>query len=248
MRSKNPKKKTAKRISRLLTTLLFVVALCTFIGSTGYLTVHYVQGQKTENAFRQLTIDGEHDVAALHEENADTVAWIKIDDTRVDYPVMWTPNDAEFYLRRNFKKESSTAGTPFMDAASAMPGSSNWLVYGHNMKNGTMFHDIMGYEDYNFYWEHKQIHFDTLEGEGLYDIIAVCYTQIYPKDADVFKYYEYAYIGDETSFNTYVENVKAMSIYDTGIWPEWGDQLITLSTCEYSVEDGRFIIIARKIN
>jgi sortase B len=232
---------------KIIRRIIFIIALLVFIGSAGYLGLHYFEGQQTENAFRQLTVDGGHDLAALHEQNPDIVGWIKIDDTRVDYPVMWTPDDPEFYLRRNFQKEDSVAGTPFLDAASTMPGSSNWLIYGHNMKNGTMFHDTLKYEDKAFYDGHKTIHFDTLEGEGLYEIVAVCYTQIYPEDAEVFKYYQYASITDEASFDAYVQGVKALSIYDTGVTPVWGDQLITLSTCEYSVEDGRFIVVARKM-
>ena len=232
---------------KIICRIIFIIALLVFIGSAGYLGLHYFEGQQTENAFRQLTVDGGHDLAALHEQNPDIVGWIKIDDTRVDYPVMWTPDDPEFYLRRNFQKEDSVAGTPFLDAASTMPGSSNWLIYGHNMKNGTMFHDTLKYEDKAFYDGHKTIHFDTLEGEGLYEIVAVCYTQIYEENAQVFKYYQYASIVDEASFDAYVQGVKALSIYDTGVTPVWGDQLITLSTCEYSVEDGRFIIVARKV-
>lgn len=232
---------------KIIRRIIFIIALLVFIGSAGYLGIHYFEGQQTENAFRQLTVDGGHDLAALHEQNPDIVGWIKIDDTRVDYPVMWTPDDPEFYLRRNFQKEDSVAGTPFLDAASTMPGSSNWLIYGHNMKNGTMFHDTLKYEDKAFYDGHKTIHFDTLEGEGLYEIVAVCYTQIYEENAQVFKYYQYASIVDEASFDAYVQGVKALSIYDTGVTPVWGDQLITLSTCEYSVEDGRFIIVARKV-
>lgn len=227
--------------------IIFVIALLVFLGSAGYLALHHIEGQQAENAFRQLTVDGGHDLAALHEQNPDIVGWIKIDDTRVDYPVMWTPEEPEYYLRRNFQKEESMAGTPFLDAASTMPGSSNWLIYGHNMKNGTMFHDTLKYEDKAFYDGHKTIHFDTLEGEGLYEIVAVCYTQIYAENAQVFKYYQYASITDEASFDAYVQGVKSLSIYDTGVTPVWGDQLITLSTCEYSVEDGRFIIVARKM-
>lgn len=236
-----------KKLRRTLYIIIVIVALAAFLGSGGYLLVHHIQGQQTENAFRQLTVNGEHDLKALHEQNSDIVGWIQIEDTNVDYPVMWTPDDPEFYLRRNFKKEDSIAGTPFLDADSTMPGSSNWLIYGHNMKNGTMFHDIMKYDDPEFYEGHKTIHFDTLDGEGLYEIVAVCYTQIYNEDDQVFKYYHYASITDPDSFNTYVQNVKALSIYDTGVTPVWGEQLITLSTCEYSVEDGRFIIVARKI-
>ena len=232
---------------KIIRRIIFVIALLVFIGSAGYLTIHHIEGQQEENAFRQLTVNGEHDLAALHEENADIVGWIKIDDTRIDYPVMWTPDDPEFYLRRNFQKEYSAAGTPFLDAASAIPGSSNWLIYGHHMKSGVMFHDLLKYDDADFYNGHKVIHFDTLSGEGLYEIVAVCYTQIYPEDAEVFKYYQYASITDEASFDAYVQGVKALSIYDTGVTPVWGDQLITLSTCEYSVEDGRFIVVARKM-
>ena len=136
---------------KIIRRIIFIIALLVFIGSAGYLGLHYFEGQQTENAFRQLTVDGGHDLAALHEQNPDIVGWIKIDDTRVDYPVMWTPDDPEFYLRRNFQKEDSVAGTPFLDAASTMPGSSNWLIYGHNMKNGTMFHDTLKYEDKAFY-------------------------------------------------------------------------------------------------
>ena len=232
---------------KIIRRIIFIIALLVFIGSAGYLGLHYFEGQQTENAFRQLTVDGGHDLAALHEQNPDIVGWIKIDDTRVDYPVMWTPEEPEYYLRRNFQKEESMAGTPFLDAASTMPGSSNWLIYGHNMKNGPMFHDTLKYEDKAFYDGHKTIHFDTLEGEGLYEIVAVCYTQIYAENAQVFKYYQYASITDEASFDAYVQGVKSLSIYDTGVTPVWGDQLITLSTCEYSVEDGRFIIVARKM-
>lgn len=232
---------------KILRRIVFIIALLVFLGSAGYLTVHHIEGQQTENAFRQLTVDGGHDLAALYEQNSDIVGWIKIDDTRVDYPVMWTPDEPEFYLRRNFQKEDSMAGTPFLDAASLMPGSSNWLIYGHNMKNGTMFHDTLKYEDYDFYKDHTTIHFDTLEGEGLYEIVAVCYSQIYNEDDQVFKYYQYAYIADEATFDEYVQGMKSLSIYDTGITPEWGDQLITLSTCEYSAKDGRFVIMARKI-
>ena len=236
-----------KKVRHTLYIVVMVIALIAFLASGGYLLLHHMQGQKTENAFRELTVDGGHDLAALHKKNSDIVGWIKIDDTRVDYPVMWTPDDPEFYLRRNFQKEESMAGTPFLDGYSLMPGSFNWLIYGHNMKNGTMFHDILEYDDPAFYEKHKLIHFDTLEGDGLYEVAAVCYTQIYNQEDQVFKYYQYAAITDEDSFNTYVQNVKALSIYDTGVTPVWGDQLITLSTCEYSVEDGRFIIVARKI-
>ena len=104
-----------KKFRHTLYTIVMIIALIAFLASGGYLLLHHMQGQKTENAFRELTVDGGHDLAALHKKNSDIAGWIKIDDTRVDYPVMWTPDDPEFYLRRNFQKEESVAGTPFLD-------------------------------------------------------------------------------------------------------------------------------------
>lgn len=227
---------------------IFVIALLVFLGSAGYLLVHFIQGQMAERDFRALKVEDGHDLDALYAQNPDIVGWVQIEDTHIDYPVMQTPSDPEFYLRRNFQKEYSVPGTPFVDAASDLETSKNWIIYGHNMKSGSMFHDTVKFEDPEFYEEHKIIHFDTRkDGEGLYEVVAAGRTKIYNVDDDVFKYYQYPLITDEATFNEYVAGVKAISAIDTGITPEYGDQLITLSTCEYHTDDGRFIVVARKV-
>ncbi len=237
---------------KLLWRICFLVALLVFLASAGYLLHWYLQGQEAEKAFASLKIDGSYDLEALYAQNSDIVGWLTIEDTSIDYPVVQTPSDSDYYLRRNFQKESSTAGTLFVDGSSSMvdPLSANWIIYGHNMKNGTMFHDLLDYADEEFYKTHTTFTFDTIEGigsGGIYEVVAVCYTQVYSQDEDVFKYYKYANITSAVAFDEYVAGVKALSIYDTGVTPTWGDQLITLSTCEYSVTNGRFIVVARYV-
>jgi sortase B len=183
----------------------------------------------------------------LHNENPDLIGWINIEDTKVDYPVMQTKEDNEFYLRRNFEKESDRGGLPFLDNRSDIElPSTNFIIYGHNMQNGTMFKDILKYKDIEYYREHPTIHFDTIYEESEYEIVAVFLSQIYKVDDDVFKYYKFFQANTEKEYNDFIDNVKNLSLYDTGIHAEYGDQLITLSTCEYSNENGRFAIVARK--
>ena len=172
-----------------------------------------------------------------------------MDGTKIDYPVMQTQDDPEFYLRRNFQKEHATAGVPFMDASSDIfVPTSNFLIYGHNMKNGTMFHDMLKYKDNSFYQEHKTFRFDTIYkgGQGTYEIIAAGYSKIYPEDSDAFKYYQYAGITSRSDFNEYLKGVKELSEYNTGVSAEYGDQLVTLSTCAYHEKNGRFFIVGKR--
>ena len=189
--------------------------------------------------------------STLYQANNDIIGWIKINGTKVDYPVMQTQDDPEYYIRRGFDKESTSSGTPFMDAASDIfIPTSNFMIYGHNMKNGTMFHDILKYESKDFYKEHKKIKFDTIYkgGQGTYEVIAAGYTQIYPKDSDKFKYYQYAGITTESEFNEFIRGVRSLTPYKMDGTAEYGDQLITLSTCAYHVDEGRFFVVAKRVD
>ena len=184
--------------------------------------------------------------APLHAQNPDFFGWIEIEGTVVNYPVMHTPEDPEFYLHRAYDGSDAYSGVPFLDA-NCFLGCGNYIVYGHNMKNGTQFATIPKYKDRDFWLEHPTIRFDTLYETGVYDVIAAFYSQAYTTDAvGVFRYYHYTDLREEETFAEYMEQVKAASLYDTGIEAEYGDQLITLSTCEYHKTDGRFVIVAKK--
>jgi len=126
--------------------------------------------------------------------------------------------------------------------------SANFLIYGHNMKNGSYFGQLPKYLDQSFFEQHPTFQFNTIYETGDYEVIAVVLTKIYNKDEDVFKYYKWALIDNEADFNDYVENMKALSVYDTGKTAAWGDQLVTLSTCYYQTANGRCVIVGRKID
>ena len=242
--------------------IVFVLCLIVFVGSAGILLNYFLTGMREQSSLEDLaklkteredmktdkgTVIGKY--VDLYEANSDIIGWITVDGTKIDYPVMQTQDDPEFYLRRNFQKEHATAGVPFMDASSDIfVPTSNFLIYGHNMKNGTMFHDMLKYKDKSFYQEHKTFRFDTIYkgGQGTYEIIAAGYSKIYSEDSDAFKYYQYAGITSRSDFNEYLKGVKELSEYNTGVSAEYGDQLVTLSTCAYHEKNGRFFIVGKR--
>ena len=182
----------------------------------------------------------------LYKKNKDIFGWIEIEDTVVNYPVMHTPNKPEYYLHRGFDRKEVYSGVPFM-AGECFFGCGNYLIYGHHIKNGTQFAGITQYSSEEFWEEHPTIRFDTLYEVGVYDVVAAFYSKVYPNDVtDVFRYYQYTDLREEEAFTEYVSQVMDAAIYETGIELQYGDQLITLSTCEYSQTDGRFVVVGRK--
>lgn len=185
--------------------------------------------------------------AALKEQNSDFFGWISIEGTKLNYPVMHTPEDEEYYLRRDFDREPSQSGVPFL-AADCCEGCGNYLIYGHNMKDGSMFASLLDYADPKYWEERPVICFDTLEEIGEYEVLAAFYSQAYQQEAEgVFRYYQYPDLSDPDRFGEYVQQVQSAALYDTGIRAESGDQLLTLSTCSYHTKNGRFVVVARKV-
>ncbi len=185
----------------------------------------------------------------LKKQNNDIVAWLEIPNTKIKYPVLQT-TDNEYYMTHTYKKEYSSDGSIFLDKNYDwnIP-SSNLLIYGHNNKNGNMFQNLLEYENENYYKEHSTIEFVTVNEDSNYEIIAVFKSRVYYKsEKNVFRYYYFINAENEEEYNYYVEESKKASLYDTGKTAEYGEQLLTLSTCEYSQEDGRFVIVAKKIN
>lgn len=182
----------------------------------------------------------------LHEQNPDMAGWIEIEGTKLSYPVMYTPNDVEYYLRRDFEKNDSIAGTPFIGYDCTLePCSDNLLLYGHNMKNGTMFTTILSYKGKDFWQESPTIQFDTLYETGEYEVMAAFYVTASVGNGH-FEFYNFTNAKDEEEFNKFVDTCKELSLYDTGVTAAYGDKLITLVTCSYHSENGRFVVVARK--
>lgn len=182
----------------------------------------------------------------LKKWNPDFFGWILIEGTKVNYPVMHTPDDEEYYLRRDFEREQSRSGVPFL-AASCYEGCGNYLIYGHNMNNGAMFASLLSYAEQDYWEQHPVVRFDTLTTAGEYNVLAAFYSEAYPQNADgVFRFYQYTDLTEPSIFAEYVEQVKAAALYDTGINAEYGDEIITLSTCSYHSKNGRFVVVACK--
>ena len=184
--------------------------------------------------------------AELLKKNPDLVGWLTVPDTIIDYPVMYRENDNDFYLEHDFDKNSDQNGLLVLDKRCTLKGDDvNNLIHGHSMKSGAMFGMLLRYANESYYQAHKQIVFSTLYEEGTYDIVGVFRSSVYDDDTADFQYYNYIQIDSEEDFNSYILGVKTQSLYDTGITAEYGDRLITLSTCEYTKENGRLVVVGR---
>lgn len=219
--------------------------------STYMFTTEYIQDQEQMKEFESIAIAIETSennstgkYTELYEQNKDFIGWIKIDDTEIDYPVMQSIDNPNYYLTHNFNKEYSRFGVPYIQESCTL-FSDNIIIYGHNMKNSSMFNGLTKYESKDFYNSHKYILFDTLDEEMTYEIIAVFKTVAYTEKG--FKYYAFVEANSENDFIDYIEQCKSLSLYDINETAEYGDKLITLSTCEYSRNNGRMVIVAKKI-
>lgn len=203
-----------------------------------------VQVHRTNNELPDILPEYE----ILYQKNKKLIGWIKIDDTNIDYPVMQT-SDNEYYLDHNYNQEYDKNGSIFLDTAcSVYPRSTNLIVYGHHMKSGKMFGNLQKYAKESYYEDHNLIQFDTIYEKGTYEIMYVFRSQVFNEDDLVFKYYQFINANSGNEFDSYMDEMKKLSLYDTGVTANYGDSLLTLSTCDNSQTDGRFVVVAKKIS
>ena len=183
--------------------------------------------------------------APLYEQNHDLFGWLRIDGTVIDYPVMHTPTDPEKYLHTNFKREYSFGGIPFIDA-NCSADSDNLLIYGHNMLDGSMFRTLLKYQQKDFWQRNPVISFNTLYEEQEYEVVAAFYDKVYKKSDTNFKFYQFYDTSDQSSFDEAMAYYREHALYDTGVTAQCGDLFLTLVTCAYQTENGRFVVVARK--
>lgn len=184
---------------------------------------------------------------AILNKNQRLIGWVKIDDTIIDYPVMQTVNN-EYYLDHNFNQEEDKNGCIFMDyQCDVVKGCDNIILYGHHMKSGKMFGTLNKYSNQSYYEEHPVIQFDTIYEKGEYEVMYVFRSKVYSEEDVNFKYYQFINAVSEKEFNSYLNEMAALSLYDTGVTAAYGDKLLTLSTCDYQESKGRFVVVAKKI-
>ena len=239
-----------RKIVRVISLIVLIASLCVL----AVYVIGDLRDAKTEDDIKGLkgndvkvpeVLD---EYAGLYAENSDTIGWLKIDGMTIDYVVMQAPDEINKYLRHDFYGKDSTRGCLFVDEYCDIFNSDNIIIYGHNMKDGSMFGTLDSYADESFYAEHKIIRFDTIYEKHSYEVVAAISTSIPAKDEDVFRYYEYTSSNDEETFLDYADFIEKNKLYDTGVEINPGDKLLTLSTCAYHTTDGRFVVVARQIS
>ena len=250
------KRKKLKRIRITALVLAAVMLIVTAAFCLGNLITHDAEVHRQEAIFDELAeaaeetpIDSEKSsetsFESLFTENSDMVGWIFIEGTGINYPVMQTKNSPNYYLKRNFNKEYSDLGVPYVQENCDLATSDNIIIYGHHIKGGKMFGSLDKFTSKSFYEKHKVIQFNTLTEQSQYQIIAVFKTVAY--SASGFRYYDFVNADDEADFNAYVSRCKELALYDTGVTAKYGDRLLTLSTCKRFAENGRLVVVAKKI-
>ena len=239
-----------RKIVRVISLIVLIASLCVL----AVYIIGDLRDAKTEDDIKGLkgndvkvpeVLD---EYAGLYAENSDTIGWLKIDGMTIDYVVMQAPDEINKYLRHDFYGKDSTRGCLFVDEYCDIFNSDNIIIYGHNMKDGSMFGTLDSYADESFYAGHKIIRFDTIYEKHSYEVVAAISTSIPAKDEDVFRYYEYTGSNDEETFLDYADFIEKNKLYDTGVEINPGDKLLTLSTCAYHTTDGRFVVVARQIS
>ena len=180
-----------------------------------------------------------------YEKNPDLAGWLTVPGTRIDYPVMYSPDEPERYLHANFEVSYSFAGLPFLDAA-CDPESGNRIIYAHNMLDGSMFRTLLKYQQKDFWQRNPVISFSTLYEEQEYEVVAAFYDKVYKKTDTNFKFYQFYDTSDQSRFDEAMAYYREHALYDTGVTAQCGNELITLVTCAYQTENGRFVVVGRK--
>lgn len=187
------------------------------------------------------------DFAYLYGENEDVKGYLKVNGTKVNYPIV-QGNDNQYYLRNDFYKNRSKYGTVFFDYRNDIKDRDvNTIVYGHNMNDGQMFNDLLKYKEVDFFKEHPTLQMDTVYEKGTYDIFAVLMTNVSPNQGDVFDYTTLLDYNSKKQFNNFIEGAKKRSYINVDLDVSYGDEILTLSTCDdIDFYHSRFVVLAKR--
>lgn len=242
-----------KLISCIIILLIIVFAVSAFM-----LGRNLIRGKIEQSAFDELKSimesadtgsdnNGENAIlpkfVELSKQNEDFAGWLTVSGTRIDYPVMCSPDDANYYLHHSFDGSYTASGTPFLGADCSVD-SDCVIIHGHNMKNDTMFGTLDYYRDKSFCEEHPVFNFDTLYEQREYKVFAAVQCEVVAYGKDGFKYYECGGDLSDKQYDELVQWLLANSFYDTGVRPDKSQQILILSTCSYQSTEGRFIVAA----
>lgn len=247
-----------EKIRTVLSYIVLFIGLFVLAAVASYMYMYFNDAKTTKDSFDEVKEiikpieDSEDeeivrpDYSDLLKQNSDFIGWIKIDGTNIDFPVVYTPAQEDYYLHRNFNKEYDYGGVPFCGVGSdVVRPSDNITIYGHHMRSGLMFHDLDKYREKEFYNKHKEILFDTIYRWSNYEVVSVYLTDVNP---GCFEYWKYTDCTEE-EFNEYKNYFTNHALYKTDLIDsvEYDDKLISLSTCAYHVTNGRLVVVAKMI-
>lgn len=245
--SKNQKTENKKTNNRIINSICIIVIIASLAGLIYYSLPYirqYFKKEEVVSIAQPTAEDAGIDFDALKAVNPDTVGWIKIEGTTIDYPVVQTDNN-EKYLYTTFEGEESQWGAVFLDYTynfNRVPKAQNSVLYGHshNIQKSSTFGDLHSYLDESFFKAHQTIEYDRIGDPGKWEIFSV-----YKTEAD-YDYRRPDFAGDE-DFLSYFQRIQARSLYKTDVVLEPDDEILTLSTCVFDMDDGRLVVTARKI-
>ncbi|MGI6032548.1 MAG: class B sortase [Coriobacteriales bacterium] len=237
--AEQPKKKRKKRALLIVEIICIVVFVICAVLLGQQIYKYYVADQD----FKEVTQTYQRDIERLKSANKQCQGWIQVKDTRIDYPVMYTPKDPEYYLHRNFKGDYSFAGTPFFGENSAPnnPTTNSMIIYAHHMRDGSMFGELEKFNDSSFAKSHK-IKYKDRRGSYTYHAVYAFYVDL--SSGSYYRYWDHVGTLDKKQFEKFAKNVKERSIYSTGEDLKYGDRVLMLSTCSYGTSEQRFVVIA----
>lgn len=238
MYTENKEKEEFKQLAEIVTEETTEVTIEETIKKSNLLKVSdLIDEFQTEQPVYYTTYYEPHSISELISMNSECFGWISIAGTNINYPVMHTPSNPQKYLNRNFYGEYSYSGTPFLDSRCSAD-STNLIIYGHHMNNGTMFADLCNYTDYSYFTEHPTVVLETKDGAFAYSVFCVMKVK---SDDD---WYKFLTTDLYETYEKWVSYAKSKSLYNTEITPAYGHQILTLSTCYGCNQDDRILVLA----
>lgn len=201
-------------------------------------------GNESPEADKKSSLSGFENLLKI---NPQVCGWIAVPGTGLSFPLL-QGDDNEFYLHHDIYGQNNRHGAIFVDhKADLYGGEANMIIYGHHMRDGSMFGSLKEYEDRSYWEEHPSFFLFLPEEEREYEIIAVLKNDIYSREKEPFQYYDYEHIPDREMFDEYCQGIKSHSLYDTGLTARYGDELVTLCTCSYSGKDQRLLVVGKRL-
>lgn len=252
-------------VKEIIRKTIFLVAFVVLIGTTVYLVNYFAESVSKTNEYNKVASEFETykteekikngegillDFENLINQNRDIKGWLKINNTKVNYPV-YQCNDNDFYINHDMNKKTSRYGALFIDAENrigVLENSKNLIIYGHSMRDGAMFGELKKYLNYDFYKENPTFEFTSLYREGKYKVFSVFVTNTLPEhdNGEVFNYRQSNFANEE-EFKVFIEELRKRSVINTDVDVTYDDEIITLSTCAYDFDEARLVVVARRV-